>query len=85
MDKNQAKNKLTELLHELTNLSTWEITHTKRLDKVIEEIALVDIEDIENETLNTIWKNSWGKGERHFPENKYNHAVAYINNVIELL
>lgn len=85
MDKIKAKNRLIELLSELTNLSTWEITSTKSLDKIIEDIALVDIDGIENEILNTIWKDSWGKGERHFPENKYNHAVTYINNVIELL
>ena len=60
-------------------------TQCKKLDNIISKVACVDIDGIDESTLNHIWKESWGYGNRHLPENKYNQIIRYINTVIELL
>lgn len=86
MNKSSAKILLESYLKELENLNSYEIFHNNnKLEKIITEIALIDIDEIEDETLDKIWRESWKKGERHFPENKYNHVINYVNNVLMLI
>lgn len=50
------------------------------------KLSEASFEGIDEETLNTIWKECWdGSGNSHLPEAKYSHDMEYIERVLALI
>lgn len=52
----------------------------KKLDKLIEEAAHIEVEGIDADTL---WETSWKGNSPFLPEGRYNNAIHYIFAFIE--
>ena len=44
-------------------------------------LSKIDIIGVKNGVMDTLWSRSWNGGDPHIPEDIYNHALEYIDNI----
>ena len=58
----------------------------KVINNVHSELAKLDFESLSSDECDEIWNESWdGLYSSNLPEERYNHAIRYINRILEVL
>ena len=64
----------------------WENRLINDWSKLHDKLGGMDFEGIDGDTLDDLWKSSWGDWhEPKLPECQYSHDMTYIEKVLELL
>lgn len=58
---------------------------SSKINKLHNEVCGYKFDCIPEVACQRIWRNTWGNGESHLPEVKWNHAIDYANGLIEYL
>lgn len=58
----------------------------KVINNVHSELAKLDFKPLSSDECDEIWNESWdGLYNSNLPEERYNHAIRYINRILEVL